>query len=436
MSAKKLGIIGGGGHIGLIHAACLASLGYKVAAYDLDDRKIKNLQKALVPFYEPGLEELVKKGLEEERLRFTGNPEELSDAELVFICVGTPALPDGSADLRQVERAVEELARLAQGPVIAAIKSTVPVGTNRKLSQQLGKLGLSHKLTVIANPEFLAEGSGIDDFLKPSRIVVGGKDPQAMEKVVAVQSPSAAPVIKTSWENAELIKHASNALLATKISFINEVADICEAFKGDIRIVSQGIGLDPRIGPHFLEAGLGFSGPCLGKDLRSFISQFGAVGEDALLLEAVFYINLKQLYSFVQKLEEHLGGLRGQKLGVLGLAFKPGTDDVRDSHSLPIIRHLLSRGAVVAAHDPLVGKSPQKDWLSRRLPSLQWAASPYEAAERKDALLILTACPEYRELDLERLKNSMANPLIFDGRNLFDSREMKELGFEYIGIGI
>jgi len=188
VSAKKLGIIGGGGHIGLIHAACLASLGYKVAAYDLDDRKIKNLQKALVPFYEPGLEELVKKGLEEERLRFTGNPEELSDAELVFICVGTPALPDGSADLRQVERAVEELARLAQGPVIAAIKSTVPVGTNRKLSQQLGKLGLSHKLTVIANPEFLAEGSGIDDFLKPSRIVVGGKDPQAMEKVVAVQS--------------------------------------------------------------------------------------------------------------------------------------------------------------------------------------------------------------------------------------------------------
>ncbi len=196
------------------------------------------------------------------------------------------------------------------------------------------------------------------------------------------------------------------------------------------------MGLDPRIGPHFLEAGLGFSGPCLGKDLRSLITQYTSLGEDALLLEAVLYINLKRLYSFVQKLEEHLGGLREQKIGILGLAFKSGTDDVRDSHSILIIRHLISQGAVVTTHDPLAGKGPQKAWLGQRLPRLLWASSPYAAAERKNALLILTACPEYRDLDLKRLKNVMSNPLIFDGRNLFNNGEMKKLGFEYIGIGI
>ncbi len=436
MLETKLGVMGGGGHIGLIHGACLASLGYHVVACDRDTLKIKNLKKGITPIYEPGLEEMVLQGLAGGRLKFTSRIAPLCDAEIVYICVGTPPLPSGMADTEQVKKAVAELAQAASGPVIMVIKSTVPVGTNRKLSEQIAKMGLPHKATIISSPEFLGEGSGINDFLKPSRIVIGGEDQWAVERIAAIQNPSTAPVILTTWENAELIKHASNAFLATKISFINEMASLSEALKGDIRIVSKGIGLDPRIGPLFLEAGVGFSGPCLEKDLLSLINQFINVGEEAALLKTVLNVNRYRRRNLVQKLEGFLGNLKGKKIGVLGLAFKPGTDDIRDSHSIPIIRHLLDLGAMVTVHDPQVGEGPKKTWLGELFPELLWASSPYNAAEGKDGLLILTAWPEYRELDLQMLKHSLANPIMVDGRNLFEPSAMKNLGIKYVGVGI
>ncbi len=436
MIETKLGVIGGGGHIGLVHAACLASLGYNVVAYDLDTFKISSLEKGSVPFYEPGLEELVKQGLAKECLKFTSSISSLRDADIIYVCVGTPVLSDGMADTQQVENAVEDLAQIATGPMIAVTKSTVPVGTNRKLSQRVAELGLSHKVTVVSSPEFLAEGSAVKDFMNPCRIVAGGENQEAVSKVAYIHAPPSVPVIITSWENAELVKYASNAFLATKISFINEIASLCESRGGDIRIVSKGMGLDQRIGPHFLEAGVGFSGPCLEKDLLSLISQFLAAGEEAALLETVLYINQHRRYNLVQKLEGLLGNLNGKEIGVLGLAFKPGTDDLRDSHSLPIIKHLLSLGAVVTVHDPQVVEGPKKTWLSGQFPELFWALTPYSAAEGKDGLLILTAWPEYRELDLQKLKHSLANPIIVDGRNLFNTSQMEGLGITYVGVGI
>ena len=288
---------------------------------------------------------------------------------------------------------------------------------------------------MVSNPEFLREGSEYR-LLEPSRIIVGARSQEAAEKVARLYSPPGVPVIITNWENAELIKYASNAFLANKISFINEIALLCEKVGGDIRVVSRGIGLDPRINPYFLEAGAGFSGPCLEKDLRSLIYQFQTVEKKAKLLESVLEVNEGQRSNIVHKLQAQLGTLEGRHIGVLGMAFKAETDDIRDSHSLPIVRHLLSLGAVLTVHDPGV-KSPQQTGLAAaELPEVQWASSPYEAAQGKDALLILTAWPEYRKLDLKRVKDSLVYPLIVDGRNLFDLREMQALDIKYLGVGI
>lgn len=436
MWGYKLGIMGGGGHIGLVHAACLAFLGYRVAAYDLDTAKIKSLKQGIIPLYEPGLEKLVHEGIKTGLLGFTNHINSLRDVDIAYICVGTPALPDGLADISQVENALEELVQVNKGPFIAVIKCTVPVGTNRKLSRRIKDIGLSHKISIVSNPEFLAEGTGIEDFLKPSRIVVGGVDREAVAKVAAIHTPPSAPVIHTGWENAELIKHASNAFLATKISFINEIASLSEAQEGDITIISKGIGLDPRIGPYFLEAGVGFSGPCLEKDLLSLINQYNAAGEEAPILKATLYVNNQRRRQIVKNLEKALGNLNGKNVGVLGLAFKPGTDDLRDSHSIPVIRHLLSLGTVVTVHDPMAANEAKKAWLMRQFPGILWASSPYFAAEGKDALLILTAWPEYQEMDLDILKQKLARPILVDGRNLFKRVQMEEQGFEYIGMGI
>jgi UDPglucose 6-dehydrogenase len=436
MERLKVGIVGGCGHIGLVHAVCLASLGYATVAYDIRSEAIKNLQQGAIPFHEPGLKELIQSSMKSGLLTFSDCIDRLCNCDVIYICVGTPSQDSGRADTTQVENAVLSLGRVISAPAVAAIKSTVPVGTARKLSQLLAESGYAEKLTVVSNPEFLSEGSGLKDFMNPARVIVGGEKMTAVKKIASIYSPPGVPVLTTTWENAELIKYASNAFLATKLSFINILAAFSEYKGSDIRIVAEGMGLDPRIGPLYLEAGVGFSGPCLEKDLCSLIHQFNQADEDASLLEAVLHVNWQQRFRLVHKLVEKLGHLDGKEIAVLGLAFKPGTDDVRDSHSLPIIKYLFSLGAAVTVHDPLVGISRKKDRLNKELPGLVWAPSPYEAAKGKDGLLLLTAWPEYRELDLEKLKSCMAVPVFIDGRNLFEPETMRAIKFNYSGLGI
>ncbi|MGE5578209.1 MAG: UDP-glucose dehydrogenase family protein [Syntrophothermus sp.] len=455
MERIKIGVVGGLGHIGLIQAACLAALGYDTIAHDKDEAKIKKIAEGKMPFVEPGLEDLVTKAMHGGRLRFTNQMGHLQEADIVYICVGTPTLPTGAADCSQVQFAVEEIARNRSTHAIVAIKSTVPVGTARRLTLRLRERNLSDKVTIVSNPEFLREGAGVDDFWKPARIVVGSEpaDPQpagtrvfgsrptatageAAAKVAGIYSPPGVPVIITSWENAELIKYASNAFLATKISFINEIAHLSEKAGGDIRVVSKGVGLDPRIGPGFLEAGAGFSGPCLEKDLKSLIHQFNEAELEPLLLRSTLLVNLRQRKNLIQKLEDRLGLLYGKQIGVLGMAFKPETDDVRDSHSLPIVNCLLSMGARITVHDPWINGPEQAGLSETELSGVIWASSPYEAADGKDAVLILTAWPEYREIALQKMKARMSKPVVVDGRNLFDPQEMQALGIDYQGVGI
>ncbi len=436
MNNITAGIIGGLGHIGLIQAACLAELGYVTIAYDKDQNKFKKIHEKILPFQEPGLEELITKNMAKKRLSFTTNPESLSQAELIYICVNTSPLASGETNLSQVFSALNEIMELSPKKTTVAIKSTVPVGTAAILTKILAENNLAEDIKIVSNPEFLSEGSGVTDFWHPTRVVVGSDSRKAAEFVASIYSPPQVPVIITSSENAELIKYASNAFLATKISFINEIARFCERAGADIRVVSKGIGLDPRIGTDFLEAGAGFSGPCLEKDLKSLIFQAEMYHEKPILLKSVLDINEQQRKNIVKKLENSLGRLERKKIAVWGMAFKPETDDVRSSHSLPILKHLLSMGALVTVHDPWVRSPEQTGIAENELPEISWSASPYGAAENKDAILILTAWSDYRKLDFSKIKNIMSNPLIVDGRNMFDPEKMQSLGIKYLGVGI
>ena len=432
----KIGVVGGLGHIGLIQAACLAKLGYKTIAYDKNSFSVNEILAGKMPFFEPELEEVVSQALDSALLEFTSRIDDLGDCDVVFICVGTPSLPTGKADVSQVYSAIKDVARHHKRFCLVVIKSTVPVGTCRKVAADLDDNKLSSKVAVISNPEFLREGSGVQDFFNPSRIIVGAQSKENAEKVAGLYRPPGVPVVITEWENAELIKYASNTFLANKISFINEIACLSEKAGADIRVVSQGIGLDPRISPHFLEAGVGFSGPCLEKDLKSLICQFREKGEQATLLQVALDVNERQRRQVVQKLLGQLGTLKGKKIAVLGLAFKAETDDIRSSHSLPIIKDLLLHGASLCVHDPWVKNFNHTGIPAEELDGVKWAATPYEAVENKDAVIILTAWPQYRELDLMRVKALLSYPLIVDGRNLFNKLQMKELGITYVGFGV
>ncbi|ACB85156.1 UDP-glucose dehydrogenase family protein [Natranaerobius thermophilus] len=432
----NIGIVGGLGHVGLIQSACLAKLGYKVIAYDIDMEKVKTIMKGEMPFQEQGLTELVTEGLNNNTLSFTSEISDLAEAEIVFICVGTPALPNGKSDLSHVYSAVDQIARNRKKNCIAAVKSTVPIGTSRKLTEYLKDNNLSDKVTMVSNPEFLREGTGVKDFWEPDRIVIGAESKEAANKVKQLYSPSEVPVINTTWENSELIKYASNAFLATKISFINEISQLCEDVGADIRVISKGIGLDPRINPHFLQAGIGFSGPCLDKDLNSLINQFKEKQKKPLILESALQVNEQQRASVVEKLQKHLENLRDKDIAVFGMAFKAETDDVRSSHSLPIIRKLLSLGANITVNDPWV-KSPEQGRISEaEVAGVEWISSPYRAAKDKDAVLLQTAWQEYENLDYKKLCAEMKKPLVVDGRNLFNREEMESHGIVYVGVGI
>lgn len=422
----------GAGHVGLVSAACFAELGNEVICVDVDREKIDKLKKGIIPFFEPGLEELVKKNAEEGRLSFTIHIEEgVKESAIIFIAVGTPPRGDGEADLSYVEDVSKRIAGAMKEYKIVVEKSTVPVKTGEWVRRTI-ELHNIHgaDFDVISNPEFLREGSAIDDFMHPDRLVIGMESPRAEKSMRELYKPLKVSLIVTDIKSAEIIKHASNSFLALKISYINAIANICERVGADVEKVAEGMGLDKRIGPSFLRAGLGYGGSCFPKDVAAFIKMAGESGYDFQLLKVTEKINRGQREDFLKKIKESLWTLNNKTIGVLGLAFKPDTDDVREAPSLKIIEQLQSEGVKVKAFDPAAMETARAV-----LKDVQYCACPYEVAKGSDCLVILTEWEEFKNLDLQRIKSLLKNPLIIDGRNIYNPRKLKNMGFTYLGVG-
>lgn len=424
--------VAGTGYVGLVTGTCFADLGNMVTCIDIDQAKIDALNQGRVPIYEPGLSELVQQNMSAGRLRFTTDyAHALCDAEFVFICVGTPSGVDGEADLRHVLVTAETIAELMSRPLIIVNKSTVPVGTGDWVSDIISRKKLNPvEFAVVSCPEFLREGSAIQDFMNPDRVVLGSQNLQAAEKVKALHTPLRAPVIITDLRTAEMIKYASNAFLATRISFINEIATICEKLGADVEVVATGMGHDKRIGPHFLRAGLGYGGSCFAKDAKALEHMALVHGSHPSLLRAVMDINRDIRRRVVILLRDLLGGLSQRRIGMLGLAFKPNTDDLREAPALEIAHLLQNEGAFVTAYDPVAMAGATK-----RNPHLHLSETPYEVAAGADALLLCTEWNEFKQLDMQRIHASMARPILVDGRNIYDPVQMQEIGFVYRGMG-
>lgn len=421
----------GSGYVGLTSGTCFAELGNDVICVDIDEEKIEKLSKGEIPIYEPGLKELVERNIKENRLSFTTDLKDaIKNAEIIFICVGTPPKDNGEADLSYVENVAREIAEHMESYKVIVEKSTVPVETGEKVAETI-KQNNRHNVEfdVVSNPEFLREGSAIEDTFNPDRIVIGANSEKAVNIMKKLYAPIKVPLIITDIRSAEIIKHASNSFLATKISFINAIANICELTGADIEKVAEGMGYDKRIGRHFLNAGLGYGGFCFPKDAAAFIRIADKYGYDFKLMKAVQEINEKQKEFFIKKIEKELWNLKDKKIGVLGLAFKPNTDDIRFAPSIDIINYLQKEGAKIKAYDP---EAMEK---AKKLLEIEYCKDPYEAAKDIDVLLILTEWNEFKELDLEKIKNLMKNNLIVDGRNIYNPEEMKKLGFNYISIG-
>jgi len=428
---KNICVIGVG-YVGLVTGACLADLGNSVVCLNRDQTKCDNLTKGILPIYEPGLEEVVRRNYEAKRLDFTTSYEKaLKDAEYVFIAVGTPSGSEGEADLSHVTQAAEQVAKRLTKPVIIVNKSTVPIGTGDWVADIINEYKLNDvPFTVVSNPEFLREGSAVYDFMNPDRIVLGSTQRQAAEKVAELYEPLQAPAIITDLRTAEMIKYASNAFLATKISFINEMANICEALGADVKEVARGMGSDRRIGPEFLGAGVGWGGSCFPKDVKALAHIAATHGSHPQMLRAVMDINYDQRKRVIQKLREIVTHFRGKTIGVLGLSFKPNTDDMRDAPSIEIIHMLQHEGAQVKAYDPVAmdnAKSIMRD--------LTYCDSPYEVAADADALVLITEWNEFKQLDMTRILKSMRQPVLIDGRNIYDPERMRALGFTYRAMG-
>jgi len=441
----------GAGYVGLTTAACLAEIGHHVFCADNDTGKLDQLQNGQMPFYEPHLEGIVDRNRKAQRLEFGSAEEGIERGRALFICVGTPPLENGEADLSAIERVARVIAQRGHGYRLVIEKSTVPVQTGRQLKRHLALFRTNElEYDVVSNPEFLREGAGVEDFFHPDRIVVGVETPRALEQMREIYRPvlertfacpvhsecsrqdSARPVpfLVTDIASAELVKHASNSFLAMKISFINLVADLCEAAGADINTVAEGIGLDRRIGSSFLRPGIGFGGFCFPKDLQAFVRIAEKLGCDFSLLKEVERINLRRLDHFVEKVKKELWVLRGKKIGVWGLAFKPNTDDVRFAPALAIIRDLVAEGAEIQAYDPRA-----VDNARRELPEATYCSDPYEAARGTEAVLVLTEWDEFSQVDWERLRALMERPLIIDGRNVLSSATLATYGFQYVDIG-
>jgi UDPglucose 6-dehydrogenase len=422
----------GTGYVGLVTGACFADLGNRVTCIDIDEEKIRRLQEGRIPIYEPGLEELVERNVKKGRLRFTTDyAEGIDGAEFVFIAVNTPSGPSGEADMRDTQAAAASIAAAMTRPAIIVNKSTMPIGAGDWVSAIVSRnLTKDLSFSVVSNPEFLREGSAVSDFLNPDRVVLGASDRQAAEVVAELYRPLNCPIIITDLRTAEMIKYASNAFLATKISFINEIAAICEQLGADVKEVARGMGYDRRIGPLFLDAGVGYGGSCFPKDVRALAHMAAIHGSHPQLLRAVMEINQDARRRVVQKLRTVLGGLDRRVIGVLGLSFKPNTDDLREAPSVEIINLLQNEGAVVKAYDPAAMAKAQK-----LLPEVVYCPDAYRVAEGSHALVIVTEWNEFKQLDWARVRELMAYPFVVDGRNLYDPQEMVRLGFVYAGVG-
>ncbi len=428
---KRICIIGTG-YVGLVTGACFADLGNQVVCLDVDEAKIANLKQGIMPIFEPGLEEIVRRNCAAGRLSFTTDyGAALKDAEFIFIAVNTPEGMEGEADLRYVRAAATEIARTLDHDAIVVNKSTVPIGTGDMVAtiiERHARPGLN--VPVVSNPEFLREGSAVHDCQHPDRVVLGAQNREAAEQVAQLYLSLRCPIIITDLRTAEMIKYASNAFLATRLSFINEIASICDQMGADVKEVAEGMGYDRRIGHAFLNAGLGWGGSCFPKDVRALAYMASTHGTHPQLLRAVIDINRYQRRRVVHQLREWLDGLDGRVVGLLGLSFKPNTDDMRSAPSIELAHLLLNEGAHVKAYDPAAMENAR-----RLLPEVELCADPYQVAEGSDALIVVTEWNEFKQLDKARLLKAMRSPYMVDGRNIYDVEEMQRLGFVYWGMG-
>jgi UDPglucose 6-dehydrogenase len=427
---KNITVIGTG-YVGLTTGACFADMGNQVVCIDIDEAKLERLRAGIMPIHEPGLQEVVVRNMEAGRLRFTTSyVEGMRSAQFVFIAVGTPSDGHGGADLSQVREAAKSIAEELDHPVIVINKSTVPIGTGDLVAAIINEhRRIDVPFSVVSNPEFLREGSALADCTNPDRVVLGAVDRDAAEEVARLYLSLNCPVIITDLRTAEMIKYASNAFLATRISFINEIAGICERLGADVKQVAKGMGFDTRIGKAFLDAGLGFGGSCFPKDVKALMYMAADAGQHPQLLQAVMEINSYRRRWVVERLVERLGSLDGKRIALLGIAFKPETDDIREAPAIELIHLLQAEGAQISAYDPAAAEN-----AAAVTQNVSFASGPYEAVEDADAAVLVTEWNEFRNLDLARLQALMRRALLIDGRNLYDPEQFFEAGFEYLGV--
>jgi UDPglucose 6-dehydrogenase len=425
----------GTGYVGLVTGACFAEFGVEVTCVDVDTQKVENLNKGIIPIYEPGLDKIVEKNAAAGRLHFTTDiTNAVEQAQVVFLAVGTPPQADGTPDMSYYRQAALDVAQSMNGYKVLVTKSTVPVGTGKWLREFVAaNLNAATEFGVASNPEFLREGAAIQDFMRPDRVVIGSNEERAIEIMKELYRPLyliETPVVITSLEAAELIKYAANAFLATKITFINEVANLCDAIGCDVHDVARGMGMDNRIGRKFLHPGPGYGGSCFPKDTRALTTVADQFGVETRIVDAVIEANERQRDAMIPKIEKLVGDLKGKHIGVLGLSFKPETDDMRESPATDIIKALVSRGATVKAYDPVAMPEAR-----HYLPDIDYAVDEYDAISGADALVIVTEWNQFRALDMEKVKELLRSPKIADLRNIYEPQDMRELGFEYVGVG-
>jgi UDPglucose 6-dehydrogenase len=425
----------GTGYVGLVTGACFAEFGVDVTCVDVDVTKIEKLHQGIIPIYEPGLDQLVERNVKAGRLNFTTDlGAAVKQAEVVFLAVGTPPKPDGTPDMSYYQQAAKDVAKAMNGYKVLVTKSTVPIGTGKWLRQFVGEnLEVQTEFGVASNPEFLREGAAIDDFMHPDRVVIGSNEARAIEVMKELYRPLyliETPIVITSLEAAELIKYAANAFLATKITFINEVANLCDAIGCDVHDVARGMGMDNRIGRKFLHPGPGYGGSCFPKDTRALTTVADQFGVETRIVDAVIEANERQRDAMIPKIEKLVGDLSGKKLGILGLSFKPETDDMRESPAVDIIKAVVAKGASVKAFDPVAIEEAK-----HCLDGIEFASDEYDAIDGADAMVIITEWNQFRALDMERVKQLLKSPRIADLRNVYEPEDMREMGFEYVGVG-
>jgi UDPglucose 6-dehydrogenase len=425
----------GTGYVGLVTGACFAEFGVEVTCVDVDQSKIERLKSGIIPIYEPGLDKIVEKNTTSGRLHFTTDiSSAVEGAQVIFLAVGTPPKDDGSPDMSYYQQAAKNVAEAINGYKVLVTKSTVPVGTGKWLRQFVREnLQAETNFGVASNPEFLREGAAIEDFMRPDRVIIGSNEPEAIEVMKELYRPLyliETPIVITSLEAAELIKYAANAFLATKITFINEIANLCDAIGCDVHDVARGMGMDNRIGRKFLHPGPGYGGSCFPKDTRALTSVADQFGVETRIVDAVIDANERQREAMIPKIEKLAGDLSGKRIGILGLSFKPETDDMRESPAIDIINSLVAKGASVKAYDPVA-----MDEAKHCLPDIEYAKDEYDAIRGADVLVIVTEWNQFRALDMDKVKSLLKAPRIVDLRNIYEPKDMREMGFEYIGVG-